>query len=247
MLHYEFWITRKHEIVQKCPEVNSVSVDWDCHLLFPLASPNLWLMDAELSAPVTISSDSPWLLSGSVGVDRVMSTWIIPYPVTSQLTRAGVVTWSMFISVSQPTIVFLPSLVGLKDYWIILLRIYFLMNVCKEKSIRKFRTRWTHWPCHEPLAQLQIPIVILCLSFVTIAPGATRLQPWESGDNGKLFTSPVGDTSRQNFPLHSTKMPQFKFVWIKIMLQSCSYKSRKNWRPHVSFVCNQREFSSAKH
>ena len=48
----------------------------------------------------------------------------------------------------------------------------------EEKSIRKLRKWWTHWPCHE--LSLQIPIVILCLlSFVTIAPGATLLQPWE--------------------------------------------------------------------
>ena len=80
-----------------------------------------------------------------------MSTWIIPYPVTSQLSRAGVVTWSISISVSQPPLCCFNLLA-----WKIIERSfifgYFLMNFIEEKAIRKFRTWWTHWPCHEPLA-----------------------------------------------------------------------------------------------
>ena len=224
-----------------CLEVSSVSVDWDCHLLFPPASPNLWLMDAELSAPVTISSDSQWLSGcgpGNEHLDNSISG--------HQSIDAGGGGHVVNVHFRQSILWFFHHLLA----WKIIewsghsSSNIFSHELLQRKFIRKFRTRWTHWPCHEPLAQIWI--VILCLSFVTIAPGATRLQPWEWGDNGKLFTSPVGDTSRQNFPLHSTKMPQFKFVWIKIMLQSCSYKSRKNWRPHVSFVCNQMEFSIRK-
>ena len=177
-------------------------------------------MDAKLSAPVTISSNGHQWLSGS-GVDQLMSTWIIPYPVTSQLTRAGLVTWSISISFTQPPLCWSNMLVwNVKDsYWmIILLRKY---SHEKESLIES-------WENDE--LSLQIPIVILCLlSFVTTAPGATLLQPWEWRQWRVIYKSSRRYLSAK-FPITFDK---------NAPVQICLDKNRV---AIMLFVCNQIEF-----